>query len=57
MRWLLKPLMRWLPKPLDKGNDSFERLDWKQESECDTGAWYTGRVVNGGGQIVHPATL
>ena len=25
--------MRWLPKPLDKGNDSFVRLDWKQESE------------------------
>ena len=57
MRWQLKTLMRWPLKPLDRGNDSFERLDWKQESECDTGAWYTGRVVNGGGQIVHPATL
>lgn len=34
--------MRWLLKPLDKGNDSFERLDWKQESESDKGAWYTG---------------
>ena len=36
-----RPLMRWLLKPLDKGNESFERLDWKQ-SACDTGAWYAG---------------
>ena len=37
--------MRWLLKPLDKGNDAFERLDWKQESErravseSGTGGW------------------